>query len=80
MASNRCLCTIGYCSSTMPVARCLWPMRASSSSGAGASGSTRVAAKVATDAASAFCCAPCFWLPRLNVLASSSGWAVNMRR
>lgn len=78
MAAMRLSCTIWYWSLRMPSETCLWAMRSSIMTGSGAFGSTSWVAKVATEAASAFCCAPCFWLPRLKVLAMSSGCAVNI--
>ena len=80
IAANRCSCTIGYWSAVTPSEACLCPMRDSNSAGCGSAGSTRWAANVAIDAASARCCAPWAWFPLLNRLRSSSGCAANIRR
>ena len=70
--------TIWYCASVTPRETCLWAMRLSMTTGSGAESSTRCDANFTTDAASAFCCACCFWLPRLNRSEMSSGWAANI--
>ncbi len=78
MASNRCLWTIQYSSGLMPREACLCAMRDRMASTRAGSGSSCRVANAAMEPARAFCCSPCFWLPRLNRFRSSSGCAANI--